>query len=201
MAILVAPALKIVNNLISGDGRWAIVAIESILSDKVIVIANVYAPNGHRASTLFFTQFFTELDGFCNDLVQSNLEYELILCGDFNTVLDPSTASLNRTSTSAELNLIRGLQCELADRALVDCVPSNCSYTWRGGICCSRLDYIYASVALQRSLESSCIFWNEYGSRLDHAAVKAIFSITRSPSRGRSFPKLFKSDIHRPADR
>jgi hypothetical protein len=87
---------------------------------------------------------------------------------------------------------------EFDDRGLKDTIElldEDCScYTWRRGICASKLDYIFATVGMQSSIKSCRTEWFVHGSRFDHAALSVSFDLSANV-RGRSYPKIYQSDI------
>ncbi len=111
-------------------------------------------------------------------------------CSDYNSV--------NRVTTNQESRLANIVAAELDDRGLKDTIElldDDCScYTWRRGICASKLDYIFTTVGLQSSIKSCRTEWFAYGSQFDHAAVSISFDLSAN-KRGRSYPKIFQSDI------
>ena len=206
-AILVPAQFDICMSRVSGNGRWSLAAIKDRLSDPgdanpVTVIASIYAPNCHRASVPFFEQFFDSLDEFVDDVASQHNWPQIIIAGDFNFVLRPDSDSLNRQSTQAERTLAALVEGHLDDRQLVDSTSQNQQsqqrhelFTWRRGNCCSRLDYVFVSTGLSSRITHVKTEWYSFGSNYDHASVSVEFQNKVGIPRGRSFPKLFKSDI------
>ena len=91
----------------------------------------------------------------------------------------------------------------MADRSLFELksTPGTAPFTWRRGNCFSRLDYVFVNSLLGAHVRSNRIAWYEFGSNFDHACVEATFVSGKSSTRGRSFPKLFKTDIASDLDR
>ena len=205
VCILVPESYEVVQSNVSGNGRWAIAIIrqKASQSSEKIVVATVYAPNCHREAHIFFQDFFSELDELLTALALRNEAFNVIVCGDFNVVLEPSTGSINRISTKAEKEVAQLVKDSMSARALVEPSPLNQQqlYTWRRGLCFSKLDYVFVSNSLIPMVASGSVNWHEFGSNLDHAAVRIGFKGSSEPARGRSFPKLFQSDILRDVDR
>ena len=206
VSILIPEGLELCESRTSGLGRWAIAAIKptsSVQSYKTLVVS-VYAPNCHRESKTVFEDFFYDLDSIMEDLAVESCEFNSILTGDFNLVLNPATGALNRAGTSGERNLATFVKDALATRSLLEIQThdsrNNC-FTWRRGNCFSKLDYIFASPPLHAQAKNTLIKWYEFGSNYDHACIKASFVVSTKSARGRSFPKLFKTDITTEADR
>ena len=205
VCILVPEFLEIVNSVVSGVGRWAIATIQpkAQLSPHKLIIATVYAPNCHRESINFYQDLFHSLDDVISDLTISNETFEVVICGDFNVVLDPRTGSVNRVSSNLEKDLARLITESMSIRSLSEPtqLKQHQSYTWRRGDCFSKLDYVFASKALIPMVVSTAVRWHEFGANFDHAAVRVEFQSRDKPARGRSFPKLFHSDVRSDKDK
>ena len=158
VCILVPEAYKIVSSIVSGVGRWAIATIRPTSTQSVdsIVVATLYAPNCHRESHIFFQDFFAQLDEVTQDLALRNEAFNVIVCGDFNVVLNPDTGSVNRTSTRAEKDVAKLISDSMFSRALTEPDPLNQQqlYTWRRGTCLSKLDYVFISNSLSPMVAS-----------------------------------------------
>ena len=207
-AILVPTPLTICMSRISGSGRWALAAIKNQLDlsdDHVMVVASLYAPNCHRTAVDFFDSFFDALDEFVEEVATQYNWPHLVLAGDFNLVFDPNTDSMNRQQSQTESNLAVRIQNKLDDRDLIDSLCSSQSranninrFTWRRSNCCSRLDYTFVSASLFSRIQAFETKWYSFGSTYDHASVSIKIGNKIEIPRGRSFPKLFKSDIALP---
>ena len=207
-AILVPNPLTVCMSKISGNGRWALAAIKNQLdltNNSVIVVASIYAPNCHRAALDFFDEFFDALDEFVDEVANQYDWPSIVLAGDFNLVFDPNTDSMNRQQSHSEMNLASRVQSKLEERDLVDSlcssqfsVSSIDRFTWRRANCCSRLDYVYVSTSLISRVQAHETQWYSFGSTYDHASVTVKIGSKIEIPRGRSFPKLFKSDIVSP---
>ena len=207
VCLLVPDGFEVCSQEVSGVGRWVIAVIQTKVDpgsvSRRLVVASVYAPNCHRESLGFFQEFFQSFDDVCDGLHQQNEAFDMVIAGDYNLVLNFETGAVNRTTTRAERELATLVGDAMATRDLVESegLCKEACYTWRRGTCLSKLDYIFLSRNLSSLVNKSTIIWNEYGASLDHAAVSVDFEISDRTSRGRSFPKLFKSDICKEEDR
>ena len=205
VCILVPDSMEVCSKATSGIGRWIISVVRSkndILARKK-VIATVYAPNCHRESLIFFQDFFHQLDEATDQLLADGELFDTVITGDFNLVLDYDTGASNRATNRVEQELAMLIRDAMQERELVE--PSSFSngncFTWRRGTCLSKLDYIFLSRHLSSNISDSSVQWNEHGAHLDHAAVSVNFDESQVTERGRSFPKLFKTDIGSDRDR
>ena len=199
-AILVPKQFNVSKSRVSGQGRWALAAInDQLQSDRPVVIASIYAPNCHRESLHYFENFFEVLDEFIEEVGASFEWPHIIIAGDFNFVFNVDRDSRNRQTSQNEATLAAmvGSQLEereLQDSAVFDTQDAN-RFTWRRADCCSRLDYIFMSTGLSCRLRKFQTEWHSFGSTYDHASVTIDLRNRSALPRGKSFPKLFKSDI------
>ena len=205
-AILVPDQFTVCLSKVSGRGRWAMAAIKSQLNDTfgdgVVVVVSIYAPNCHIESQGFFADLFEVIDEFMEDVSMQYGWPQLILAGDFNFVFHPRSDSLNRLSSQNESTLAAYVESNLEERELIDSICFDSlgtdRYTWRRANCCSRLDYIFLSTGLSSQVQCAKTDWYQFGSKYDHASVTVTMGRKTGFSRGRSFPKLYKSDISSP---
>ena len=206
VCILIPEGFEVFETRTSGLGRWAIAVIQLRDSNSLrrIVVATIYAPNDHNESKVTFQDFFYNLDAVLENLSEQSLDFNIAVAGDFNLVIHPDKGSLNRIGTTTERNLATFVQEAFAHRSLLEINPKDSQknfFTWKRGNCFSKLDYIFVSPLLSANIAKSVIKWYEFGSRYDHACVDVLFTAIRVTSRGRSFPKLFKTDIALESDR
>ena len=206
VAILIPDAFELCEHSISGMGRWAIAAIKlkSSNSSYKLVVATIYAPNCHNESNVMFQDFMHSLDACTELLVGQGHEFDVVINGDFNVVLDPTVGLLNRASTASERNLARAINNSLNDRGLVEVKASDSRlslYTWRRGSCFSKLDYMFVSPYLGSNLTASAVTWHKFGANYHHPCFESQFRFTCKTDRGRSFPKLFYTDISTDKDK
>ena len=209
VCILVPDSFEVCSSIACGAGRWIIVTVRQNCSqsnsnsDRKYLIANIYAPNCHREGVGFYQDFLTAWDNCTEELVTQDASFDSIITGDFNLVLDRIGGSSNRAGSRAERDLVALLADGLEWRDLVE--PNDLklpgTFTWRRGTCLSKLDYIFLSRALNDRVASAVTSWHELGANLDHAAISVSLESERPSARGRSFPKIFKSDIRLEADR
>ena len=126
------------------------------------------------------------------------------MSGDFNLVLDARKGSLNRANPTGEKDLAIFIKEAMAHRSLLEVDSKDNQrnlFTWRRGNCHSKLDYVFTSPLLKANVTKAKIKWHEFGAKYDHAGLEVSFASTTLPDRGRSFPKLFKTDIASERDR
>ena len=205
--ILVPESFEVCSSHTSGFGRWAIAVVKPKSSipgsDHKHVIATIYAPNCHREAIVFYQEFFNSLDDVTDTLVVNGDSFDTIVTGDFNVVLDPNAGASNRLVTRPERELAVLIIDGMESRNLLEpdsFLVKDC-YTWRRGTCLSKLDYLFVSSELRNRIKSATIKWFEFGTKLDHAAVCAQFSDGSPTTRGRSFPKVYSTDIRSEADK
>ena len=200
VAILIPEEFSLCQSVTSGVGRWAVASLQVKDSDQPykLVIASIYAPNCNLEAKLMFQDFFHHLDLFIDQEIERDQEFDVALTGDFNFVMDPVRGLLNRSTSASERNLASFVSDSLVDRALRELAfnGSNSNpFTWRRGNCFSQLDYMFASHRLASSLTKYLIKWHVFGAKYDHACIEGSFALVRTNERGRSFIKLFDSDI------
>ena len=205
VCILVPEEFEVCESLTSGIGRWVIVVIKPKLTASThrFVFAALYAPNCHREARAFYQEFFHNLDDITDGIAALNDSYETIICGDFNAVLDPRAGAQNRTRSVAESELSELITDAMDYRELTEpaeLTVGNC-YTWRRGNCLSKLDYVFLSRSIANKIVKAEILWYEYGALFDHAALRVQFKGRLDTVRGKSFPKIFKTDIASEVDR
>ena len=148
--ILVPASFEICGSSTNGIGSWIIAVVKSKASLQKFVITNIYAPNCHREASNFYQDFFGRLDEGTAELLRQGGSCNVDVTGDFNVVLDPILGATNRTSTRAEQDLATLITNAMSTRELLEALSltqPNC-FTWRRGICLSKLDYIFMSRTL-----------------------------------------------------
>ena len=128
---------SITNEVCDLNGRFNILklAFTSDLEQQSVTIANVYAPNNHKESLVFFEKFFEQFETFL-DITNDNSTQNVILCGDFNCVFDPSSDSIGRNSSNAEKELVNYISNKLSHLELWDMVQVSQhrnNFTWGKG--------------------------------------------------------------------
>ena len=202
---LVPEMFEVCSSVTSGIGRWIITVVKAKapqVSSKLVVV-NLYAPNCHRQSVGFYQDLFRSIDDVTEPMVRSNENYDVVIMGDFNAVLDYQRGASDRIGSRAEKDLAKVIKDLCEERGLREALSKDneSSYTWRRGTCLSKLDYCFLSTALfARSLPVD-IKWHEFGANMDHASVRVQIKSNLKCARGRSFPKLFKTDISSELDR
>ena len=139
-----------------------------------MLIASIYAPNSHREAAAFYQDFFHELDDFRDEMVAKSYEVHQVVAGDFNCVLNSTTGSQNRAHSQAERDLAVLIENLMFDRSLCEANCTNSqsnSFTWRRGLCCSKLDYICLSPLLYANVTEFTTRWYKHGHSYDHACI------------------------------
>ena len=201
---LISKDFEVCTSSISGVGRWIITVIRSKNPrfQHKYVIVNVYAPNCHRQAVNFFQDLFNSVDEVTESLVQQNENFDIAIVGDFNVVLDELSGASNRVGSNSEREVANQVKSAMSERHLMSPKdPGTGGFTWRRGTCLSKLDYIFLSTALLARSSPITIKWHEFGANFDHASVKVQIKASLNTQRGRSFPKLFKTDIGSETDR
>ena len=205
VCILVPDSYEVCSSTVSGIGRWAIGVVKSKdpSKDMKYVTSTVYAPNCHREALVFFQEFFRSLDEVTEDLISQNMVYSIIITGDFNVVLDHQNGASNRLTTVAERTLSAHVMDAMESRGLIETkqLTQGSNFTWRRGACLSKLDYIFLNRPLADKVTEAETKWHYLGAKFDHAAVSVKTSDSPDSARGRSFPKLYSSDIKKESDK
>ena len=205
VAILIPDGFVLTKSRVSGVGRWAVAVVRSkeVGVTRSLIVVNIYAPNCHRESIVFFQDLFRIIDDVVEELVVEGVDYDIAMAGDFNVVLDHASGASNRATNRAERELASLICEELITRDLMeskDLCQRNC-HTWRRGTCLSKLDYIFLSRSILSNVTAADIQWHGLGSKLDHAMVRVRVEGAQQTRRGRGFTKLYKSDISKDEDR
>ena len=207
VGILIPESFELCLSKVSGVGRWAIAVTKNKgvvdATARKLIVVNVYAPNCHRESITFFQELFYEVDTITDVLTAQGDAFEVAIVGDFNFVLDSSKGAQNRTISVAERELALLVRDAMLSRNLVEpseLCRSNC-HTWRRGTCLSKLDYVFLTRSLMPSVVSASNQWHKFGANFDHAALLVSIEAVAEQRRGRSFPKIFKSDIRNEGDK
>lgn len=120
------------------EGRW--IVIEIMINNLHIILLNIYAPNEDS----YFLVKLTYLNS-----LQSN---QIIITGDFNTVLDTNKDRSGLHKFNNHPHALREIQEMAASLDLVDIWrllnKDTMRYTWRRGKQASRIDYFLISFSL-----------------------------------------------------
>lgn len=120
------------------EGRW--IVIDIMINNLHIILLNIYAPNEDS----YFLVKLTYLNS-----LQSN---QIIITGDFNTVLDTNKDRSGLHKFNNHPHALREIQEMAASLDLVDIWrllnKDTMRYTWRRGKQASRIDYFLISFSL-----------------------------------------------------
>ena len=163
-----------------------------------INVANLYSPNNHELSKTFISNSLIEWDLFCQiqrDTNPPNSIFSAVIAGDLNCVIHDYDAQ-QRSRTKGEAALADVISSMMSERDMYDSVlrsSNGNNYTWNRGNTFSKLDYIFISSDLLDLISSYDTIWDLVNS--DHAAIKIVINLNNATKRGRSYPKLFLSDL------
>ena len=167
-------------------GRIIVLDIE--INNKDITLINIYGPNDDK------TYLFDTLEAF----ITNNKDKNIILAGDFNTVLNPSIEKKNgRKDTSKKCQI--SLNNLIFNNNLIDIWrennPNLLQYTWHSNtkpVIFSRLDYFLISEYLKNTIPKCKI---KPGYKSDHSAVILTFN-TLEQNKGPGYFKINNSIIN-----
>ena len=172
------------EKFVSSDGRLVCVAIKSELISAIVF--NMYAPNDHDLQS--FESLFEKIVYFKDKFP----EFEFIMAGDFNLVLDPEEDSIKRIDSAREKisrNLLKeNLRVLEISNAYRKCERTG-GYTWSRGGTFSRLDYVFLSNTIIGEVARVECDWTL--DKSDHAAVKVLLKFPDSVRKG---PGLVRVD-------
>ena len=161
---------KIHNVHKDNDGNLLIIDLK--LSEYEIKLINVYCPN--KDTPLFFENI--------NEIIESNTQEYVLLCGDLNLVLDPNKDYYNYTNQNNNPKSCAIIKQSIKQNNLIDVFRYfNCDkirYTWRrkNPIRQARLDYWITSNTFSDMINSCDII---PGYRSDHSQVKLTISLNK----------------------
>ena len=198
--IILKGNFKVVALEIDPDGRYCMINATNnqIPEFNSLTLVNIYAPNNHRDSMIFFSRMFEALARF-NESYQ---DPEIIIAGDFNFVFDEEVDCQNRNVTNDEKRLAEQVSRKLYDMELWDMVQASqdpCNYTWRRESIRSRIDYVFASNLIASKVSKLHNKWQLI--KTDHAAIIMDLEQAKTSRSGRSYPKLSFNDIKEVEDR
>lgn len=189
VALLYRPSLTLVDSWMDDCGRFVMVELSN--GGLGFRVANCYAPNRNPDRNLFFDSISPVLDP----------SVPTTICGDFNTVLDPSVDRRSSSLPSSYRESTKILKRLFSDMGVVDVWrhlhPHSSAFTWTkpDGSCASRIDLIGHPQAWLPSVSSSEIIACPYS---DHDAVSLSFAIPETFPRGPGYWKLNTSILDDP---
>ena len=189
--------LKVTSFKSDTEGRYLFTTIQ-VSKNHVISTANIYSPNDFNISKQFISNTFNDWDQF--QLLQRNslpptCKFSSVFAGDLNCAIYCSD-SQNRSWSNKEIALADHISALTEERELYNSSLQSSNgnnFTWNRGDTFSKIDHIFVSHDLLNSLNSYDTIWNFVKS--DHAAIKISIAFDNSIKRGRSFTKLFLSDL------
>lgn len=182
VAILYRPQFKLGGCTRDESGRLVTCTFE--WADYQFQVANVYGPNSKRAGGEFFESLYTVLDS----------DIPVMLCGDFNTVVDPFADRMGCNPSSYwAYNWSPSLSQLTKTYDLRDAWrsyhPTAREYTWRrpNSSQASRLDMIWIPSTLLDAVQNVTIL---PFLRSDHSYVWLELSLPSAVTRGKGYWKL-----------
>jgi len=161
------------------NGRFIICDIEA--DGKLLTLANVYAPSNDDPD--FFHVFFDHLSNFRCD--------EIIICGDFNLVLDIEKDKKNGIARTHQ-NALKVVQNAIENLELCDVWkilnPESKRFTWRQrqpDIHCRLVFFLVSQTTLYNCIHADIT----PGFKTDHSMITLNLSVHSNPS-GNGFWKL-----------
>ena len=179
------------------EGRYLFTTVK-IANNHFINTANFYSPNNHESSKEFIINSFKDWDQYRSaqtDILPMVSTFSSVIAGDFNCVLKKGDLQ-NRSWSNKEALLADVIRSKIEDLDLYDSVlrsPNGNNFTWNRGDIFSKLDYIFISADLLDVIGVYDTIWDLVKS--DHAAIKLSLTFDNPCKRGRSYPKLFLSDL------
>ena len=185
VAVLYHPSLVVLHSSSDSQGRLQVVHFS--YQSTPFQLVNIYGPNQKKPGLEFFNSILPFVD----------LTLPTLVCGDFNTVVDPN---IDRTGCNPKspwaYNWPHTLATLTSDMDIIDIWrmrhPTERSYTWSraGGQVASRLDMIWISSSLVPFVREVSIL--PYF-RSDHSYVYLSFSLPEAPERGGGYWKFNKN--------
>jgi exonuclease III len=179
VAILYRPSLSVDHEVFDDQGRLQVVTFSICSSDSAsFQLVNVYGPNRKAEGEHFFESIGSKFDA----------SLQTVLCGDFNTVVDPDVDRFGCNPLSPwAYNWPRSLRQLTEEFDLRDALrmkhPDERNYTWRrvNGSQASRLDMFWVSSRLFESIAEVDIY---PFFRSDHSYVFLRLTLPSLPQRG-----------------
>ena len=165
-------------------GRFVMLDVK--MSDTIITLINVYAPNNDDPE--FFINLFSMLSKHENA--------DIIIGGDFNFVMDTSMDATNKDRKN-NYKVERIVKEFMSELMLIDVWrlqnPETLTYTWskKKPFTASRIDYFLVNHSLTSKIKSSI----KPAGFTDHSIISIIIQI-ESVQRGRGLWKLNNSHLH-----
>lgn len=192
VAVLFSRSLSPTIRLIRRDSQGRFILVQLLIDGWPVTLVNIYAPTADQPDNQ--TKFLEDLENLLHDLDISNL----ILGGDFNCCLDPSSDKFHRDnpsnshdSSSPATGARLALRALLEEFAISDVWrmlhPTARQFTFRRQAYASRLDYWFISEHLTEWIKAVEIL---PAAQSDHSAVSLSLQ-TVSISRG---PGLWRFD-------
>ena len=166
-------------------------------NSNTLTLVNVYAPNNHKESRIYFSELFQIINRFNQSVtLDPDLQPDMIIAGDFNFVFNELIDCQNRNVSNEEKTLADLVSDNMHSSNLWDLVQASqevCNFTWRREAIRSRIDCIFASDQIASRVSKFTSKWQLI--KTDHAAIVIELAPTAQNVAGRSYPKLSFNDI------
>ncbi len=182
--ILFGNEYEVVEQHNDEEGRFIAAVIKN--EDSTNIISNVYFPNDHKDGIDFAENVYEQI----LELQHRHPDIETICAGDFNVCLREED-SMNRVGSHNEKLLATTIIENNKITNLTDAyrmMHKKEGFTWKRGICYSRLDYVFVSENIKRNINEASAIWSFESS--DHAAVKIDLEEKDVPKKGPGIIKV-----------
>ena len=175
VAILLKNKCEVKINAEYKDETGRVLIIELIVSQQKLIIVNIYAPNVHMKREIFFKSLYKTL---LRKFDLSDLQTHLVICGDFNCVLNPKLDTYNTKSTYKTPNSLKYI---MKKYCLIDIWrkvhKDKMQYTWRNKFLkiASRIDFMLICKDLKKKMIKTDIRPVVSG---DHNAVTLLIKVS-----------------------
>jgi exonuclease III len=156
---------------IKNDKIGRICSFTAAKNDETYSYINIYAPNNHYESIVFFDK----VDEWIESTLLKYPNCNIILSGDFNVVMDPKKDSVGRSTKTQEVKVADKIRRIMTRHDLIDSYRQHNKwggFTWGRNnpeYVRSRLDYILISNSL--AINSVQSYTNKYPNESDHSIL------------------------------
>jgi len=146
---------NIIETYKDDDGRMCTLLAQK--DEEMYLFINIYAPNDHHESYVFFQR----VGGYLDEMVLKYPSVNLFLAGDFNLIFDPSVDAVGRNQSKQEKKVVRYIENISIKNNLVDTyriLNKYGGFTWGRNnptYLRSRLDHVLMSKSLVNQLLTS----------------------------------------------
>ncbi|KAL9967730.1 hypothetical protein ACROYT_G026020 [Oculina patagonica] len=191
--VLVRDNLDFKLESVKADPQGRYILLEAIIQDSPCLFLNIYAPNKTNEQCEFFKSITEEL----KRVSSSDLDYSVIIGGDFNVILNAELDG--QGGNTKKKDSAKCVEDMCVEHDLVDIWrirnPTTKRFTWRQKtpVIQRRLDYWLISDSLQDDIDSSDIITSI---KSDHSAITLSLNGLDDNRRGPSFWKFNSSLVN-----